>query len=478
MHQQRMGLTSILSIFMLFSMILIQPQQAEARSFPEFTSLAKANSPSVVNISTLQKSQAGSNIQMPDLSELPEGSPLNDFFRHFFGEGGGVPGGRQPTSSLGSGFIIAEDGYVITNHHVVNGADEIIVRLNDRREFTAKLIGSDPQTDIAVLKIDAKGLPAVNIGRSKALEVGEWVLAIGSPFGFDYSVTSGIVSAIGRNLPNENYIPFIQTDVAINPGNSGGPLFNLEGEAIGVNSQIYSRTGGYMGLSFAIPMDIVMNVYEQIKASGSVSRGWLGVMIQDVTRELAESFNMKKPEGALVAKVLDDSPAAKGGIKLGDIILDFNNNRIDMSSDLPPIVGITRVGDTVPVKILREGKEKTVKVKINAIPGQEVVVQKDQSKPGKGLAENRLNVRVAELSSEQRNRLSLDKHGVLVEEVIDGPAADSGILPGDIILLLDNKKVIDASQLKGLSDSLPAGKAVPILIQREGNPMFLAIKLP
>lgn len=469
------NLKSKLIMFTVVCLMAIQPL-VEARSLPEFTKLAKDNSPAVVNISTSQKRPEMPDLQIPKMPDLPEDSPLNDFFRHFFGEGNGQ-GKSRPVSSLGSGFIIAEDGYVITNHHVVNGADEIIVRLNDRREFNAKLIGSDKQTDIAVLKIEAKGLPVVNIGSSKDLEVGEWVLAIGSPFGFDYSVTSGIVSAKGRSLPNENYIPFIQTDVAINPGNSGGPLFNLDGEAVGVNSQIYSRTGGYMGLSFAIPMDIVMNVYEQLKDKGSVSRGWLGVMIQDVTRELAESFGMSKPGGALIAKVLDNSPAQKAGIKTGDIIIEFNGHEIDMSSELPPVVGITRTGERVPVKLLRAGKQKTLNVYISELPGEKTVTSANAVEK-KAISDNRLNIRVKDLTKEQRDQMTLENHGVLVEEVNKGAAKDAGIVVGDVILLIDNKKITNSKELKDLVTKIPVGKAVPVLVQRGGNPMFLALKIP
>lgn len=455
---------------------LFAVQQVSARNLPEFTDLAKQNSPSVVNISTSQK--PAKNPLSQQMPELPEGVP--DIFRHFFGEGG-MPESNQQVSSLGSGFIISQDGYVITNHHVVAEADEIIVRLNDRSEYNAQLIGSDKQTDIAVLKIDAKGLPAAKIGQSNKVEVGEWVLAIGSPFGFDYSVTAGIVSAIGRNLPNENYIPFIQTDVAINPGNSGGPLFNLDGEAIGVNSQIYSRTGGFMGLSFAIPMDIVLNVYEQIRDTGSVSRGWLGVMIQDVTRDLAESFGMKKPGGALVAKVLDGSPAAAAGVEAGDIITVFNGHEIETSSDLPPVVGTTKVGTSAPVEVLRNGKAKTLTVKIAAMPDQEVASTPSESHthPHSPEPETRLKARFRDLTADQRQQLDIKAgQGVLVEEVSEGPAASAGILPGDVVLMLDNEKITSSKQITQLIDALPAKRSVPVLINREGNPLFLAIKLP
>ncbi len=445
---------------------------AEARYLPDFTKLAKDNSPAVVNISTSQKRSQLPNIQIPD---LPKDSPLNDFFRHFFGDEMGPD--SRPVSSLGSGFIIDSEGYVITNHHVVKDADEIVVRLNDRREFNAKLIGSDRHTDIAVLKIEAKDLPVVRTGSSAELEVGEWVLAIGSPFGFDYSVTAGIVSAKGRSLPNENYIPFIQTDVAINPGNSGGPLFNMDGEAVGVNSQIYSRTGGFMGLSFAIPMDIVMNVYHQIREKGKVSRGWLGVMIQDVTRELAESFGMEKPGGALVAKVLPDSPAEKAGIKTGDIILEFNGHEIEHSSDLPPVVGTTSIGKRVPVKILREGRDKTIHVIISTLPGEETMAS-SQSAEKKTVSNNLLNIKVRDLTPEEHDQLQLKNQGVLVDEVGKGPAQDAGIMPGDVILMINNKKITDSSSLEKMISALPKGKAVPVLVQRDGNPLFLAVKIP
>ncbi|WP_353573300.1 trypsin-like peptidase domain-containing protein, partial [Candidatus Albibeggiatoa sp. nov. BB20] len=304
---------------------------AQARSsLPEFTELVEQYGPAVVNISTTAKKKSEKLGSLGrDLPDIPEDSPLHDFFRRFFDE---ENMGSQPSTSLGSGFIISPDGYVITNHHVVDNAKEIIVRLTDRRELEAEIIGSDKRSDLALLKIEADHLPIVKLGSSKNLKVGEWVLAIGSPFGFDHSATAGIVSATGRSLPNDNYIPFIQTDVAINPGNSGGPLFNMDGEVVGVNAQIYSRTGGFMGLSFAIPVDVMNNVVDQLKSDGKVVRGWLGVLIQDVTRDLAESFNMEKPQGALVAQVLPDSPAENASFKSGDIITKFNNQIVEHSS--------------------------------------------------------------------------------------------------------------------------------------------------
>ncbi len=338
---------------------------------PDFTEMVKINGVAVVNISTTQKAKPepaeGAQKELP----MPEGMPpeMEELFKHFFNNPDGGYGGGD-TQSLGSGFVISRDGYVLTNHHVVKDADEIIVKFSDRRELVAKLIGSDARTDVALLKVDATDLPAVTIGDPGKLQVGEWVLAIGSPFGFEQSVTAGIVSAKGRSLPGGNYVPFIQTDVAINPGNSGGPLFNMDGKVVGINSQIYSRTGGFMGLSFAIPMDVVMNVVEQIKKSGKAAHGWLGVQIQDVTRELAESFGMKKPMGALVSKVIPGSPAEKAQLQIGDIITEFNGQPIENSGDLPPMVGMTPINDKATLKVLRQGDEKTITFNIGLLPDQ------------------------------------------------------------------------------------------------------------
>ncbi|MGI9332848.1 MAG: Do family serine endopeptidase, partial [Gammaproteobacteria bacterium] len=343
-------------------------QAASAQRLPDFTELVERSAEAVVNISTTQKRRATNPLNRPEgieIPDLPEGSPFNEFFRRFFGEGAEE---EYRTPSQGSGFVISDDGYIVSNNHVIRDADQVIVRLSDRREFKAEVIGGDDRSDIALLKIDATGLPVVNVGSGYNVKVGEWVLAIGSPFGFEHSATAGIVSATGRSLPRENYVPFIQTDVAINPGNSGGPLFNLEGEVVGVNSQIFSRTGGFMGLSFAIPIDVAMDVADQLRTKGRVSRGWLGVLIQDVTRELAESFGMNKPEGALIAKVLEDSPADEAGFEVGDVVLSFNDQPVGESSDLPPIVGRTRVGARVPVEILRDGESKILHVLTAELP--------------------------------------------------------------------------------------------------------------
>jgi len=464
--------------FMLILMLVFAGRSAYGfgRELPDFTELAAENRASVVNIGTTVK-RSGKKDRLPKefkIPDLPEDSPFNDFFRRFFEEEG--PQGFTPQTSLGSGFIISQDGYVISNYHVVKEADEILVRMSDRREYVGKVIGTDQRSDLAVLKIDAKDLPVARIGRSANLKVGEWVLAIGSPFGFDYSVTAGIVSAIGRSLPNENYVPFIQTDVAINPGNSGGPLFNLKGEVIGVNSQIYSRTGGFMGLSFAIPIDVVMNVYQQLRAKGSVVRGWLGVLIQDVTKELAESFRMDKPRGALVAEVLPNSPASKAGFKTGDVVIEFDGDAIDLSSDLPPMVGSTAVGKKTPVKIIREGTTRTLEVTIGELPPEEEIGLAATEKPGT-TREKRLKLVLEDLSNEQRKKLNLDDHGVLVQEVEEGPAQKAGVLEGDVILQIDSKKVKDSKHFKELVAQIPERKAVPVLIQRKGGPIFLALKI-
>lgn len=455
---------------------LLTWSQLQARDLPDFTQLAEHNSPSVVNISTTQKikrqTRLPENLQIPD---LPEDSPLNDLFRHFFDEDGNSPQERD-AKSLGSGFIISDDGYIMTNNHVVRDADEVIVLLSDRREFTAKVIGADERSDVALLKIDARNLPIVKIGKSKDLKVGEWVLAIGSPFGFDHSVTAGIVSAKGRSLPRENYVPFIQTDVAINPGNSGGPLFNLDGEVVGVNSQIYSRTGGFMGLSFAIPIEVAMNVADQLKNKGHVTRGWLGVLIQDVTAELAESFNMDKPRGALVSQVLPDSPASKAGFEVGDIILKFNGDEVDHSKDLPPLVGRTPVETAVPVRVLRKGKVQTLKVVIGELPASDEISSAAPDKP-KAAKPNRIGVTVTALTDAERKKRELGKGGVLVNQS-GGAAARSGIRAGDVIVMLNNMDINSVEQFEKLIKDLPANRSIPVLVNRpRSGPVFLALKI-
>ena len=478
-HEDKMKLSGAhaLIVATAIAAACLGPGSSLARSLPDFTELVERNRAAVVNISTTQRRTIPTDRpRMPrgfEMPDLPEDSPFREFFRRFFGEGEIEEFDAQ---SLGSGFIISQDGFIISNNHVVRNADEVIVRLSDRREYKAKVVGTDEPSDVALLKIEADGLPAVRLGTGYELKVGEWVLAIGSPFGFDHSVTAGIVSAKGRSLPRENYVPFIQTDVAINPGNSGGPLFNLEGEVVGVNSQIFSRTGGFMGLSFAIPIDVAMDVADQLREKGRVSRGWLGVLIQDVTRELAESFGMDKPQGALVARVLDASPAKRAGFEVGDILLSFDENTIERSSDLPPIVGRTRVGREVAVEILRGGESMTLRVTTDELPAEDELQVAAAGSPD-DVEETKLGIVVRDMTEEERVSVDVAEQGVVVSGISTGPAERAGIRTGDLILMLNNHKVANSDDFERLAAELPQGKAVSVLVQRQGNPIFLALKL-
>ncbi|WP_373387766.1 DegQ family serine endoprotease [Pseudomonas alcaligenes] len=458
--------------------LLLLGQVSLARAeLPEFTELVEEASPAVVNISTRQnlpQREVAMQGQIPDLEGLPP--MFREFFERSIPQMPRAPGGRQrEAQSLGSGFIISADGYVLTNNHVVADADEIIVRLSDRSELEAKLIGADPRTDVALLKVEGKGLPTVKLGKSDELKVGSWVLAIGSPFGFDHSVTAGIVSAKGRSLPNENYVPFIQTDVAINPGNSGGPLFNLDGEVVGINSQIFTRSGGFMGLSFAIPIDVAMDVANQLKAEGKVSRGWLGVVIQEVNKDLAESFGLDKPAGALVAQVLEDGPAAKGGLQVGDVILSLNGQPIVMSADLPHLVGALKPGAKAELEVVREGERQRIELAVGALPeeGDEVAVGETE---GVERNSNRLGVAVAELTAEQKKALDL-RGGVVIKEVQNGPAALIGLRPGDVITHLNNQAIASAKQFTDVAKSLPVNRSVSMRVLRQGRASFITFKL-
>jgi serine protease Do len=469
----------------IFVLLFTFSQQSFAdgmNGLPDFTKMAETNSPAVVNIKATPEQKEPSLSQReqmprfggPDGPGRPNG-PFSDFFRYFYDDRSKQR--MPPRPSQGSGFIVSKDGYIITNHHVVDGAGTLTVTLSDRREIVAKLIGSDERSDVAVLKIEVEGeLPVVRFGSSEELKVGEWVLAIGSPFGFDYSVTAGIVSAKSRSLPQDNYVPFIQTDVAINPGNSGGPLFNMKGEVVGVNSQIYSRTGGFMGLSFSIPVDVVLNVYNQIKTSGTVSRGWLGVVIQDVTQELAESFGMQKPAGALVSKVIDNSPAKKGGIKVGDIIIVFSDVPVSKSSDLPPLVGKVAVDTKVKLDVLRKGRKTSLKVRIGALKDESLAVVKPEEIGSE--TDNRLNLAVQELTVQDREVLDVPKGGVIVREVMRGPAFAAGIRVGDVILEVANKKVLGFNNYSLILRGLKKGSVVPVLVSRQKSPLYIALRIP
>ncbi|AFI84200.1 serine peptidase [Methylophaga nitratireducenticrescens] len=464
-------------IFTLLMWLMLSSAVQARGGLPEFTELVAENGDAVVNISTKSKPNEVASSQLPPGMEMPEGTPFDDFFKRFFGDPS-QPRAPLP-SSLGSGFVLSTDGYILTNHHVIKDADEIIVRFSDRTELVAELLGSDERSDVALLKVDAKGmnLKAVKLGDSNDLKVGEWVLAIGSPFGFDYSATAGIVSALGRSLPSDSYVPFIQTDVAINPGNSGGPLFNLDGEVVGINSQIYSRTGGFMGVSFAIPVDTVMNVVDQIKAQGYVSRGWLGVVIQDVTRELAESFGLDKPRGALVSRVVAESPAEKAGFEAGDVILKFDDRNVDASSDLPPIVGRTEIGKKSTAEIMRNNKKMTLSVIVEELPEDEQIASGAVPRSGE-FYNKRLAIEVTDLIVEQRAELGPNQTGVTVRKIESGPAAEAGIVPGDVLLSINNQKIVDAKQFIELVEQLPVDKAIPVLVQRSGTSQFLALKIP
>ena len=476
-YMSKLGLKSSLSA-VLAVLLLGQVLVAQA-SLPDFTELVEQASPAVVNISTRQKMPEGSvasngQQNMPDLEGLPP--MFREFFERSIPQMPRAPGGgrQREAQSLGSGFIISADGYVLTNNHVIADADEIIVRLSDRSELEAKLVGTDPRSDVALLKVEGKGLPTVKLGKSEELKVGEWVLAIGSPFGFDHSVTAGIVSAKGRSLPNESYVPFIQTDVAINPGNSGGPLFNLAGEVVGINSQIFTRSGGFMGLSFAIPMSVAMDVADQLKADGKVSRGWLGVVIQEVNKDLAESFGLDKPAGALVAQVMEEGPAAKGGLQVGDVILALDGKPIIMSADLPHLVGALKPGSKVELDVVRDGSRKSLKLSIGALPEDGEVVA--GAAPGIERSSNRLGVKVVELTAEQKKSLDL-KGGVVISEVQEGPAAMIGLRPGDVITHLNNQAINSAKTFTEVAQALPKNRSVSMRVLRQGRASFITFKL-
>ena len=359
---------------------------------------------------------------------------------------------------------------MLTNNHFIDEADVIHVRLNDRREYVATLVGTDPRTDLALLKIDAENLPIVKMGDSDKLKPGQWVLAIGSPFGFDYTVTAGIVSATGRNLPSDSYVPFIQTDVAINPGNSGGPLFNLDGEVVGINSQIYTRSGGFMGVSFAIPSNVVVSVVDQLKQDGKVSRAWLGVLIQDVNNELAESFGLDRPSGALISRVLPDSPAEKSGLKSGDIIMKFNGEKIEHSAALPYVVGQMKAGEKVDAKVYRDGKEQTISVMLEARPSDPKALAQSQQD------QNRLGMIVGEVPADMAKKFDIES-GVIIEQVMGGTAARNGLQQGDVITMLNGKRIDNVASFTEIAKAIPNDRSVPMRVIRQGYPMFIPFKI-
>ena len=461
---------SLLKIMIIGLSLFALPSQAATNSLsslPDFTQLIEEHSSAVVKIETVTRVKVS---QQPKV-QIPDDVP--DIFRQFF-ERRQAP--QRDNKGMGSGFFISDDGYILTNNHVVDGATNITVRLNDRREFDAKVIGVDPQSDLALLKIAAKGLPFLVLADSSKIRVGEWVLAIGSPFGLDYSVSAGIVSAIGRSIPSgnqQNYVPFIQTDVAINPGNSGGPLFNLDGEVVGINSQIYTNSGGSIGLSFAIPANLAKNVVGQLKESGTVDRGWLGVVIQDIDKDLALSFGLKKPQGALIAQLDPNGPGKKSGLMVSDIILSFNGNTIQQSSDLPHIVGPIKPGTTVPAMVMRKGKEVTLKITIGSRTNPATVTSVS---PEKGKIESRLGVVVLNLNEEQREFVGMD--GVVIMEIDpESPAAKAGLQRGDVLVQLGFDDVVSIKQFRKIEKSLSSNKPLPVRVIRKGSPLFRSIIL-
>lgn len=447
---------------------------AQNRGLPDFTELAEKQGVAVVNISTTQVVRNRGAMGLP----FDEDDPMFEFFKRFIPRQPGIPRDFE-NKSLGSGFIISGDGYILTNAHVVDSADEITVRLTDKREFKAKVIGADKRTDVALIKIEAGGLPVVRMGDPAQLRVGEWVVAIGSPFGFDNSVTAGIVSAKGRSLPQENFVPFIQTDVAINPGNSGGPLFNMRGEVVGINSQIYSRSGGYMGVSFSIPIDVAMDVQNQLRAHGKVSRGRLGLVIQEVTKELAESLGLAKAAGAVVNAVEKGGPAEKAGIEPGDVILKFDGKTVNNSPDLPRLVGATKPGTKANVQVWRKGGVRDIAVTVGELPEEKTAVSRGSR--GSQQAErtaNRLGLVVSELTAEQRRELKIPG-GLLIEDVRGGTAR-ADLRPGDIILSLIHRgattEIKSVEQFNKLLSGFEKGANITLLVRRGDIQTFITIK--
>lgn len=455
--------------FLIALFVVPLANAAAPEGLPDFVALAEKTSPTVVNISSTQRIALAADPQA-----LPEEgtNPFDDLFGRYIEPPLDQPPELFDSSSLGSGVIVSADGEILTNYHVIRGAEEIIVRLNDRRQMKATVVGVDPASDLALLKVNATDLPVAAIGNADDLKVGEWVAAIGSPFGFDYSVTSGIVSAKGRSVGAERYVPFIQTDVAINPGNSGGPLFNLDGEVIGINSQIYSRTGGFMGVSFAIPINLAMDVAEQLRTRGSVSRGWLGVDIQDVTRELAESFGMSRPEGALVRSVLPESPAEAAGVQVGDIILKFENRAVYAADELPPLVGRSPAGSKVGLEIMRDGKPQAFSITLGELPVEALPITAAQPARDQG----RLGLTVRELRFGEREELAVEEGGVLVENIAPGPAWDAGVRNGDVILSMDRNEIHGIDDFNSAVAALPKDRHVAVLVQRNGTTVFVPLR--
>lgn len=452
-------------------MLVMCSASSVGSSLPDFTQIVENSAPAVVKILVEYKSEkSGDDLKSFDQDDLP------DYLRRFF-DPRSMPNSPRSRSSMGSGFVLTEDGYIVTNNHVVEGADSVVVRFSDRREYDAVIVGLDELSDLALLKIEAESLPILPLAKPDQLKVGEWVLAIGSPFGLDFSVTAGIVSAMGRSLPtetNDNYVPFIQTDVAINPGNSGGPLFNLSGEVVGVNSQIYTRSGGSIGLSFAIPVSVVRDVIDQLRDGGQVKRGWLGVSIQNVDKNLAEGFGLDRPRGALVVDVVADSPAADAGLESGDVIVTFGGETIETSAQLPHVVGLVKPDSKVEVGVMRDGGMMTLTVEVGALPdrGQPVVASSQSS------AENPLGLVVKNAEQQILDAMKLNAAVVVDEVVPDSPAATQGILPGDAITMIGSTPIRNVADFDKAVAQLEPGQSIPLRLNRRGSPMFRGLRVP
>jgi len=454
---------------LVFALLLLATPLTVASQLPDFTELVEKQGPAVVNISTTQSLR---NPLLPQAPNLQEDDPFYEFFRRFIPQ----PGPREfQSQSLGSGFIISQDGYILTNAHVVETAEEITVKLTDKREFKAKVIGSDRRTDVALIKIDATGLPAVRFGDPGKLRVGEWVLAIGSPFGFENTVTAGIVSAKGRSLPQETYVPFIQTDVAVNPGNSGGPLFNLRGEVVGINSQIYSRTGGFMGLSFAIPIDVANDIAQQLRTVGKVTRGRIGVVIQPLSKELADGFGLPRTQGALVNSVEKGGPADKAGVEAGDVILRFDGKTVASSEDLPRIVGATRPGSKVTMQIWRNKGTRDVQVVVAEMQDERAARQSRRGGKPPSTMPSQFGLTLSDLSDAQKSELKVSG-GVLVENV-QGAGQRAGVRRGDVILAINNQDVKSVEQFNQMMAQFDKGRIVALLVRRGANSLYIPFRV-
>ena len=443
------------------------PAPTAVMGLPDFAAITAQNGAAVVNISVTGTVKTSARQQ--GMPQMDPDDPFFQFFRRFQGQDPRQQQRQQPTRGQGSGFIVSADGVILTNAHVVRDAQEVVVKLTDRREFRAKVLGSDPKTDVAVLKIEAKNLPVVKLGSIQDLRVGEWVLAIGSPFGFENSVSAGVVSAKGRALPDESFVPFIQTDVAVNPGNSGGPLFNTRGEVIGINSQIFSQTGGYQGLSFAIPIDVANKVKQQIISGGRAQHARLGLTVQDVNQSFADSFKLERPAGALVANVEPGGPAAKAGLKSGDVILKFNDQPIVASSDLPALLGLATPGDKASLEIWRQGKRETLSAKLGDASDKAVKVASDDESAAGG----KLGLALRPLQPEEMRGSGL-REGLVIEDVA-GAAERAGVQAGDVLLAINGTPVSSVEQVQKVVAG--SDKSVALLVQRGPNKIFVPVRI-